>query len=408
MDCARSNVNAAYYGGSLSEAPSIFDLEPMTHIKNTPGYLPEYDAYLSMALQHLNTYKYTGGTLSLSTLTNTVKAGGSGLVGWYHKNSHVGDTNSQEDHIFDKFKTFGDFKVKPDLASIYKCKGVCLTMYRTPYEALRSHKILCGDDYHVVNFDLDGCGREYYKCPGHAVPISHDVFRCTKHSKSLKDGKRVNVYCGKHFRYCTNYVLIDGEDSSVVAPSGHCTKFFGDGDVGVHNNSSSDEPSSWETAYTDDDAGDSADAGDDSSASTIVCNIQGCTLTDAYDPSDATAAALHAFCSSCYQYKCNGSDHSAASCGKSGHHVCSINSHVAASCGQSGHYNCDRLTHVEEQCTNTNANGDRCTYTFWRCLHPTVPSYGPSHTCTYPAAPPPAVFTPVLTLTYKVAQVLCP
>ena len=127
---------------------------------------------------------------------------------------------------------------------------------------------------------------------------------------------------------------------------------------------------------------DGADAGDDSSTSTIVCNIQGCTMTGAYDPSDTSSAALHAYCDRCYLYKCNGSDHSAANCGISEHHVCDNNSHVAASCGHSGHYVCDSLTHVEEQCSNT-SNGVRCTYQFWRCLHPSVPSYGPSHTCVY-------------------------
>lgn len=67
-----------------------------------------------MAVQHLNTYEYTKETLSLSYLTNTVKAEGSGLVGWYHKQSHVGDTNSREDHIFEKFMTFDDYVVKPE------------------------------------------------------------------------------------------------------------------------------------------------------------------------------------------------------------------------------------------------------------------------------------------------------
>ena len=59
--------------------------------------------------------------------------------------------------------------------------------------------------------------------------------------------------------------------------------------------------------------------------------------------------------------------------------------HVHASCGISGHFVCDSLTHVEEQCTNV-SNGVRCKYKFWRCLHPSVPSYGPSHTCDYPVS----------------------
>ncbi len=81
----------------------------------------------------------------------------------------------------------------------------------------------------------------------------------------------------------------------------------------------------------------------------------------------------------------NASGHSAAGCGTSGHYACDSSDHSAASCGHASHYACDGLTHVQEQCTTTNANGDRCTYTFWRCLHPTVPSYGPSHVHAYPA-----------------------
>ncbi len=76
------------------------------------------------------------------------------------------------------------------------------------------------------------------------------------------------------------------------------------------------------------------------------------------------------------------------------YHVCGVHQswqsgdHAAAGCGQSGHFVCDSLSHVQEQCTQTNTNGDRCTYMFWRCVHPTVPSYGPSHTHQYPAPSP--------------------
>lgn len=64
-----------------------------------------------------------------------------------------------------------------------------------------------------------------------------------------------------------------------------------------------------------------------------------------------------------------------------------FSSHVPADCNISGHYGCDSSSHVQEQCTVTNSNSDRCTYMFWRCVHPNVPSYGPSHIHSYPAAP---------------------
>ena len=96
----------------------------------------------------------------------------------------------------------------------------------------------------------------------------------------------------------------------------------------------------------------------------ITCDIEDCVFTSPYDPSDTAAAALHAYCDGCYQYKCNG------------------------------------RTHVEEQCISTNSNGDRCTYTFWRCVNPDVTSYGPSHAHVYPAppAPPAPIFSPSVSL----------
>lgn len=208
MDSARSNVNAAYYGGSLSEEPSVLELlEPMTYLEYTPGYVPQYDAYLSMAVSHLNTYEYKWGTLSLTDLTNTVKAGGSGLKGWYHKKYHDTDSNSQVDHVFEKFMTFDDYVVNPDLVRKYKCKGkysVCLTKYRTPYEAYSAQRTKCGTgrdiDLEVRSFMLSGdlfqiqyatanslskrsveqgCGRAYYTCDSGEVE-KHRVRTCQK------------------------------------------------------------------------------------------------------------------------------------------------------------------------------------------------------------------------------------
>ena len=80
----------------------------------------------------------------------------------------------------------------------------------------------------------------------------------------------------------------------------------------------------------------------------VVCTIQGCRDSMPYDPNNAEAAALHAYHSECSQYKCNG------------------------------------LTHEKYQCSSTNENGDGCTYGFWGCVHPNVPSTGPSHEHVYP------------------------
>ncbi len=123
----------------------------------------------------------------------------------------------------------------------------------------------------------------------------------------------------------------------------------------------------------------------------VTCDIQGCTLTTPYDPNDAASAALHAYCGQCYQYKCNGTDHQLVAanswslyCTSHSFYACQSSNHISTgNCPSHTIYACDSLTHQEEQCTNTNANGDRCTYLFWRCVHPNVPSYGPSHIHSY-------------------------
>lgn len=82
-------------------------------------------------------------------------------------------------------------------------------------------------------------------------------------------------------------------------------------------------------------------------------------------------------------YECR--PHTTFPCGHTDPNANSAYHAQPTSCFISGHFVCDSLTHVEEQCTNV-SNGVRCTYKFWRCLHPNVPSYGPSHTCDYPVS----------------------
>ncbi|MDE0085497.1 MAG: hypothetical protein OXU23_07280, partial [Candidatus Poribacteria bacterium] len=124
MDTARSNVDAAYNSGYLSKEPKGAYTGSVGYIEYTPGYVPEYNAYLQVALDHLNSYQYYQGndynnvvTLTLAGLTASVKSGT--LKGWYHKKYHDGDKNSKTDHGFEKFMTFADFVVHPDLPKNY-------------------------------------------------------------------------------------------------------------------------------------------------------------------------------------------------------------------------------------------------------------------------------------------------
>ncbi len=72
------------------------------------------------------------------------------------------------------------------------------------------------------------------------------------------------------------------------------------------------------------------------------------------------------------------------------YHACGVHEdwqsgdHFAASCGHSRHFVCDGLTHQQVQCTETNGNGDQCTYTYWQCLNDSTPS----HNHVYPESTP--------------------
>ncbi len=374
MDRARSNVNAAYNGGYLDKKPPGASVGPVVYLEHTPGYDPEYDAYLGMAVQHLNAYEWYVGTdyrnvktLTIEYLEPAVKGGG--LKGWKHKRVHDGDEHSGEDHVFEKFMTFADFVVKPDLPEKYPCKGDGREMFRTPYEAYYTHREKCGKEGTESISDMlltlsigdtsgsawrttrailakrsvaDGCGDDWYSCDSDYATQTerHKVRTCKIKIPQSGGGTKT---CGDSFRRC------------------------------MEHKKDHDESTIWnrETVHSD--------SPNRSSTTTQQ------TIAPEPEPTPSPPA-MHA----CNVHQAwQSGDHSAASCGTSGHYACDGSNHAAAGCGHASHYACDGLTHVQEQCTITNSNGDRCTYTFWRCLHPTVPSYGPSHTHTYP--PPPLV-----------------
>lgn len=195
MDTARSNVDAAYNGGYLAEEPSGGYIGTSFKLVYTAGYVPEYDAYLGMAVTHLNGHEYYVGKygnkveLKFEALESAVKGGSTS--GYYHRKAHYGDKDSKVDHIFSKFMTFADFTVKPDLPYNYVCKGACGTLFRTPYEAFWANRVQCGsagqtiDDEARLHFannggslassylivlnnrksnPSQGCGEWYYTC----------------------------------------------------------------------------------------------------------------------------------------------------------------------------------------------------------------------------------------------------
>ena len=347
------------YLTAMSTAVSAFDIALGDVNEKYKIYESDHDAYLTLMASHsggLVLYDKTTQTTSdvyskedLKTAVTEDKTENKTATtrDWYHTWE---SPSSSTYHSITPFYTKAHLTIK-DLPKTEECYGSCSDLYRTFYEAWNTKRRKCGtstrhttDDFVLSQRSLaEGCGKIYYSCDTKEAP-DHKIRWC---KKDFIDANGVEYLdCGRQFRRCMKKVF--DHNRSDLLPA-------------LFSKHSDQEDND------DDDGDDSADPSDDSITSTIVCNIQGCTLTDAYDPSDTSAAALHAYCDSCYLYKCNGSDHSAANCGHSLHFVC------------------DSLTHVEEQCSNT-SNGVRCTYQFWRCLHPSVPSYGPSHTCVYPVS----------------------
>ncbi len=374
----RKTAKRADYLLALNDAVGVLDEVHAENQKAFNNYEKKYDVYLKIMVEHIDGLArvpnhspegdYSSVTAwSLDDVKTEVKAkdafnltdSKNKFMFWYHPGD-LQRTSQPTNHTIDRFYHFGLWKRK-ELSSDQLCGGDCGRQFQTPVE----HLVICP---HALPQDAQirdgqvtpaGCNRAYYTCKNDDRN-EHRVRLCTK-NKDDPNNAGQKTLCMEPYRNCKNPTYDHVSDSPGSSKHSDGRGRLVTDPTGVQNNAA---------------PGDSQ---------TIVCNIQGCTLTDAYDPSDTSAAALHEYCYSCYQYKCNGSNHSAASCGISGHHACDNNRHVAASCGHSLHFVCDSLTHVEEQCSNT-SNGVRCTYQFWRCLHPSVPSYGPSHTCVYPVS----------------------
>jgi hypothetical protein len=220
--------------------------------------------------------------------------------------------------------------VDDDLPDI-PCKGGCGVTFSSPSASTSDHKTKCGDGEnvddearrrrhenglwglnHEARVDLilsersatKGCGRDYYWC---TQSEDHKIRFCTKSVG--------NETCGAGFRRCMPLSARHGQDS-------------------------------YKTYHDDSSSG----SGTTSTTQQYV----------APDPAPPSTPSMHA-------------------CGV--HETSVSGDHSAASCGISGHYNCDGSDHsLQASCTSTDSNGSSCTVTgFYACQ---------SHTCQYPAPPP--------------------
>ena len=276
----------------------------------------------------------------------------------------------------------------------------CDDTYDTPYKAKNGHRVWCGG-YKDPNPDVAGCGVDYYSCREFYVSF-HQVLYCSRHidwfPPAAFRGTQIGI-CGEAFRKCpgslsrsgvhayqpvvkwsssgtywSGYEAVEYTDIGVgtyteTDHSGNTTPPVAESGTPIVHGSNGvgveavipDESSNCDTCIDGSpncpnasahSGEEEADAGGTTptDSSWVVCDIEGCRDSTPYDPT-SSSAGLHAYHSECSQYKCNDQ------------------------------------THVEEQCTITHENGDRCTYTFWRCVYPDVGANGPSHPHVYPFSP---------------------
>ncbi len=340
-EAQKDMVASKNYLSAISESLSQLDTALAARETAYTLYAAQHDTYLGVMAPHLGRVK--------STLATASSAGQTSF-------SHTGYTSGNPHSVA---KLWGrDHWPTKDLDKKYACKSrnPCMYSYRTPYEALTAHQWTCGSDYSIVSLLIPGCGKKYYKCPNFEIPDYHNTFRCTRYDMVLKQGEsdRVREYCGTTFRFCTNLTYDSYGNVTGVTDAGRCDALFGPGSPrsGEHSNKSSDET-------------------DTSPGNHRQSEVTETTITYACDVHSGVADSA--------------SGHVATGCGNPNHFTCDSSDHSASSCGHIDHFNCDSLMHVEEQCTVTNSNSDRCTYKFWRCVHPNVQSYGPSHTHVYPS-----------------------
>ena len=408
MDTARANVDAAYNGGDLTVEPHGGYPGIRNTKRDTPGYVPEYDAYLTFAVEHLNGHEYYVGnynnkvTLTFGVLESSVKMGGTS--GYYHRGIHDGDEDSQTDHVFARFMTFADFVVNPDLPSKYTCKSPCPVTFRTPYEALTSHTTDCGtgknidveaierygEPYngayltgthdHIVTlllYDRDvatGCGRSYYTCST-IDEAAHRSRTCKTWVVSSQD------VCGQTYRNCmghgaphqssTNTSHSDDAGSGtsttnqqvVAPPTPTPTPTTVTYTCGIHSGSASSESSDHSTTVSG------------YSGSFYECQSHqtfGCGHTDLSDNASTHSQTY------CYDTNANGD-----TCEIGNYYACQTHTcdFPAIACGSRSWTNC--MASVSSSTQHYVASCSNCTASYWSCnpRHGSV-NHEVTHTCT--------------------------
>ena len=237
--------------------------------------------------------------------------------GWYHPTqSPSPDTEHSIDPFYDR-----DEWDMGDLPHDYKCEGSCSDMFRSPYRAFSDHRKSCGTGKSVDRVVIEDSTISI--SPYDNIGTYSALVTAELQTRNFEQG------CGRPYYHCPT-VPDTKHEPQTCSVSGctvqyrNCLRHTKD-----HSNHSGEEGSTEHQ-------------------------------TIAPDPAPTPTPSYH-------------------TCGV--HETWQSGDHSAASCGTSGHYVCDGSDHsLQASCLVTNANGDYCTVTsFYACQY---------HTHVYPAPPP--------------------
>ncbi len=176
MDTGRSNIGAAYNGGTMYVKVGGIETK-----QKTIGYAEQYKNYLQMCENHGIEHYVEGQDW---TWTAASKEAIDALVNlqnqtrhWYH----AIETPSHDEHSITRRTDLSHWQVQPDLPTKYKCEGRCSVKFRSPHEAFTAHRKTCAD-FNTSTFSRRCTRPAWYTCDtDHTVKAElHKVRTCAK------------------------------------------------------------------------------------------------------------------------------------------------------------------------------------------------------------------------------------
>ncbi|RKU09395.1 hypothetical protein C6501_15380 [Candidatus Poribacteria bacterium] len=375
MDTGRSNVDAAYNGGTMYVRVGGIETK-----QKTIGYAKQYKKYLQMCENH-GIEHYVEGTDW--TWTAASKEAIDALVNmqnqtrsWYHAT----ETPSSNEHSITRRTDLSHWKVKPDLPGKYECEGSCTVKYRTPQEAYSTHLSICGQP-DPSNFPRAlralharaagiGCGDTWYSCDSdfQAKNERHQLRTCTK---DFINGNPA-VTCGDSFRRCMGQGKDHNTTDYIFWVSKHDDKNQDDAD--------DDDDSTAQNTQTPD-----SPTPTPTTPSYHACGVHETSVSG--DHSLVAANSWSGYCTTHSFYACQANDHISVSCSETNGwgHSCNATHYK---CDQSPThtfptFSCGRRT-CKQQVSDPNEHRRTCMHghQYWSCNPSAVEWHKTRNPCT--------------------------